>query len=418
MDKIGLATAAALVLAVCLGATAATPKDPSENDRNVDLQRRLEQLRSLPYATVSPDSEAGVPGGVAVYDTSRAYRGYNLYVLPDVGAALMDMEGRIVHEWRSRLYPYEAKMLPAGNLIFVSEHFGVTVVDWNSNVLMDRKMRAHHDASRAGDGTYFVLSYQTKKYRNLDFRFDTIAQLSSDLKPMRQWSTFDDLDKIKQAFDQRSFTDGILDSLLAAGISPADQEQELGRIGIKDRLLGENTFDYFHLNTVCLLPPTPLGEKDPRFRAGNILTCARNVNQIAVLDSSNFDILWAWGEGVLEWPHHPTMLDNGNILIFDNGVLRKYSSVVELNPATNEIVWQYVATPPESFCTLRSGSAQRLPNGNTLICEASKGRAFEVTRGGEIVWEWRNPALKDGRRVSLYRMLRASPEEVEPLLAN
>jgi hypothetical protein len=33
-------------------------------------------------------------------------------------------------------------------------------------------------------------------------------------------------------------------------------------------------------------------------------------------------------------------------------------------------------------------SAQRLPNGNTLITEGSGGRIFEVTSDHEIVWEY------------------------------
>ena len=37
------------------------------------------------------------------------------------------------------------------------------------------------------------------------------------------------------------------------------------------------------------------------------------------------------------------------------------------------------------------GNAQRLPNGNTLVCESSYGRFFEVTQEGEIVWEYVNP---------------------------
>jgi hypothetical protein len=36
-------------------------------------------------------------------------------------------------------------------------------------------------------------------------------------------------------------------------------------------------------------------------------------------------------------------------------------------------------------------SAQRLPNGNTLITEGAKGRIFEVTREREIVWEYVSP---------------------------
>ena len=37
----------------------------------------------------------------------------------------------------------------------------------------------------------------------------------------------------------------------------------------------------------------------------------------------------------------PTMLASGNVLVFDNGVWRGYSRVIEMEPATSEIVWSY-----------------------------------------------------------------------------
>ena len=110
------------------------------------------------------------------------------------------------------------------------------------------------------------------------------------------------------------------------------------------------------------------------------------------------------------------MVENGNILIFDNGVERKYSRVIEIDPVTETIEWEYVADPPKSFYTFEKGSAQRLPNGNTLICDGDNGRAFEVTRRGEIVWEWLNPEFLQGRRLQVYRMMRLPPAMVEPLL--
>ena len=39
----------------------------------------------------------------------------------------------------------------------------------------------------------------------------------------------------------------------------------------------------------------------------------------------------------------------------------------------------------------RISNAQRLPNGNTLINEGTFGRFFEVTRDGDVVWEYINP---------------------------
>ena len=103
--------------------------------------------------------------------------------------------------------------------------------------------------------------------------------------------------------------------------------------------------------------------------------------------------MWYWGPGILDAPHHPTVLDEGRVLVFDNGMHRGYSRLLEVDPRSNEIVWEYRADPPESFFTAVRGSSQRLPNGNTLVTEADHGRVFEITREGEIVWEFFNPIL-------------------------
>ncbi|MCD6599146.1 MAG: hypothetical protein J7L19_01040, partial [Dehalococcoidia bacterium] len=64
---------------------------------------------------------------------------------------------------------------------------------------------------------------------------------------------------------------------------------------------------------------------------------------------------------------------------------------VEVNPSTNEIVWEYKSDPPSDFYSAIMGGCQRLPNGNTLICETTTGRVFEVTSGQDIVWEFTSP---------------------------
>ena len=91
------------------------------------------------------------------------------------------------------------------------------------------------------------------------------------------------------------------------------------------------------------------------------------------------------------------MLDNGNILVLDNGRYHvdmwppDFSRVIEVNPRTNAVEWEYKEENPVDFCSTWASSAQRLPNGNTLICEADHGRFFEVTPKGEIVWEYTVP---------------------------
>ena len=70
--------------------------------------------------------------------------------------------------------------------------------------------------------------------------------------------------------------------------------------------------------------------------------------------------------------------------------------------------------------SLRMGNSQRLPNGNTLITESSFGRFFEVTREGEVVWEYVNPFFgkpffggpAGSESNWVFRALRYSAEEI------
>ncbi|MHC4253047.1 MAG: aryl-sulfate sulfotransferase, partial [Planctomycetota bacterium] len=130
--------------------------------------------------------------------------------------------------------------------------------------------------------------------------------------------------------------------------------------------------DWAHANTVEVLPATPLGERDARFREGNILFSLRSLDTIGTIDPELSEIVWAWGPGVLDGQHQPTMLPGGNILVFDNGTFRGHSIVREVEPASGEIVWQY-EDGEDFFSPFRAGN-QRLPNGNTLICECDAGR--------------------------------------------
>ena len=56
-----------------------------------------------------------------------------------------------------------------------------------------------------------------------------------------------------------------------------------------------------------------------------------------------------------------------------------------------ETVWTYQAEPKESFYSGEISGAQRLPNGNTLICSGINGIFFEVNPEGKTVWKYTNP---------------------------
>ena len=97
------------------------------------------------------------------------------------------------------------------------------------------------------------------------------------------------------------------------------------------------------------------------------------------------------------------------VLVFNNGEGRPggdYSSVDELllpfDPESGfarpsgafgpaEPAWSYTAPVKKDFFSSFISGAQRLPNGNTLVCSGVDGRFFEVTRGGEVVWDYLNP---------------------------
>jgi hypothetical protein len=68
-----------------------------------------------------------------------------------------------------------------------------------------------------------------------------------------------------------------------------------------------------------------------------------------------------------------------------------FSRVIEVDPRTNALVWEYTDQSLFEFFSPYISSAQRLANGNTLICEGCHGRIFEVTHEGEVVWEYVSP---------------------------
>ena len=102
----------------------------------------------------------------------------------------------------------------------------------------------------------------------------------------------------------------------------------------------------------------------------------------------------------------------GNLLCFNNGVNRNYSSIDEITTPVDvsgnytlvsgtafgptSLAWTYVASPPSSLYALDISGAQRLPNGNTLIDDGPLGTFTEVTSAGQVVWKYINPVTNTG----------------------
>src|SRR5205085_2683663 len=108
-----------------------------------------------------------------------------------------------------------------------------------------------------------------------------------------------------------------------------------------------------------------------------------------MIERPSGNIRWQIGAPPLAQQHDPRPLPNGNILIFDNGTHRRdnpatFSRVIEVDPRTNDIVWQYADQSIFNFFSPYISGAQRLANGNTLICEGCHGRLFDVARVGTV----------------------------------
>jgi len=122
----------------------------------------------------------------------------------------------------------------------------------------------------------------------------------------------------------------------------------------------------------------------------------RGPDDSATVERATGRIVWKLAAPTIAQQHAPVPLENGNLLIFDNGTHRPdrsapFSRVIEVEIATQEIVWSYQDRPPFDFFSHNISNAERLGNGETLVCEGNFGRLFEVTPDGELVWEFVNP---------------------------
>jgi hypothetical protein len=402
----------ALLLAGLLGSASCSPEEPgadraapavatgagaSDPPGQEDESDAIARLSHLGYGEFDAEADPSLVG-VVRHDRARAQPGYNLYGSGDHRVFVVDMQGERVHTLSlapERQRTTFAELLADGTLAVLCNYQCLTRLDWDSRVLWESPVRAHHDIAERADGVLLVPYRKPERYRGRDVRFDGLTLLSAGGQPLSTWYTFEHLAELAAHHPP----------------SPLDTPAQPGEAR------PERPPDYHHLNTVELLPETALGRRDRRFRAGNVLVCFRNLSVILVLDQDDWSVQWSFGRGELEGPHMPTMLPDGRILVFDNGVTRKWTRVIEVDPETNAIVWTYQGTPRESFFSELRGSAQRLANGNTLVCEADRGHVLEVTRAGEVVWEFWNPELSAEGRRPIYRCMRYPAERIEPLLA-
>lgn len=93
--------------------------------------------------------------------------------------------------------------------------------------------------------------------------------------------------------------------------------------------------DLFHCNSIRPASNPALADRNPIYGRDAVVVTSRHQDAIFVIDWKTRKLLWHWGPGVLSGPHEATALPNGNFLVFDNGLSRGWSRVLELNPAAS-----------------------------------------------------------------------------------
>ena len=366
---------------------------------------------------------------------------------------LIDSDGKVVHTWKGKnMWGGAVYLLEDGrlirscglkvvfNLLKATHGFcgRVEMFDWDGNIIWEYehanlKEAINHDVEVLPNGNVLMIvgsRFQNKKAISLgwnpDFKIIKNFWTASiiEVEPtfprggniVWEWHA---CDHFIQDFDPSKPNYGVV-----------EDHPELLDINYKEPLTDQGGVDSLHINSL---------DYDEEF--DQILLSMRALDEIWIIDHSTTteeaaghtggiygkggDILYRWGnpkvygkgdssDKQLFKQHDANWIDDGlpgegHITIFSNGENRpgrKYSQVLEIIPPIDENgsyilnsngsfgpeqpIWDYTSKEKSDFYSKRFSSAQRLENGNTLICSGYKGKFFEVTQEKEIVWTYDN----------------------------
>jgi len=354
-----------VTLAYLLGGAAAATDPPGRwtTGANSDM---VAQLQAMGYLDgVTPAMERS---GVTVH-TDAAIDGLNLYTSGHAAeATLMDMDGRVLHRWQmdyadafgpdardnvNSTWWRRVHLLPDGSLLAIYDGLGLVKIDRDSELVWVHAQQDHHDLQVLDDGSIVVLTRKVREYDPDWMVDDHVTWLSAEGTMLREASVLTSVISSAPA--------------LASGVSLSP--------------------DVLHTNTVRVLDGS---SSHPAFGAGNVLVSIRELSIIAVLNPDDERLTWALG-GDFHRQHDSQMVAPDTLLLFDNGVESGRSRIVELDVRSGEESWVYDGGTDAPFFSETCGAVQRLDGGNTLVTVTDAGYAFEITRQGEIVWEFVSP---------------------------
>lgn len=342
--------------------------------------------------------------GLIALDPDAAFPGFTLFA-PLTGGGevyLVDLHGAAAHRWSLPYRPgRHARLLDGGRLAYNGVLPGEQAL-----FPMWHKYRGGVMLRAAADGTV-LWEHRDPRQHHDAHHLDDGGVLYTGVEPLR-------------GGDARAVVGGVPGSEADGTTVWADTITEVGADGVTrwtwraaehlDRAAYPLHPAYAREHWPLINSVTPLAD-------GNVLASLRSVSAVVVISRATGEVLWRSRPGTVSQQHNPTELDDGRLLVFDNGVFRPghdvpYSRVVEIDRVGDEVVWEYHDPARESFFAPFMGAAQRLPNGNTLVTDSPAGRLFEVTAGGYLCWEYVVPHFGAYTETEVRRLFPAEPNAV------
>jgi len=392
-------------------------------------EEELARLTSLPYASWVADPEDSTESEAEAKqsgDTKNAASpGYNLFTFRnDSSACLFDLNHTCVKKWSTnRPGPQGWQYVDLdlnGNLYYIQKQAGtgdgkdgLGKLSKNNNPVWHNTGRYHHDIELLPNGK--LITFLSRE-RIITQKGESIPILD-DLALVVDGATGRILEE-HSIYDL--FKDHIKEEQFAKIKAAPWYNDALTKIANKKEdhapiIKYDSAGDLLHTNSIRLIGRTIEGIAAPT----DYLISVRQLNSVAIISADFQKIKWL-SKNDFKRQHQPILLNNDDVLVFDNKWKDGFSRVAQISLKTKKITWQYAAKNYREFYSATRGGVQRLPNGNTMIVNSNRGRIFEITNDGSIVWSYTNPAEKELRgkklRAAIYRAKRFTPEQAHGLL--
>lgn len=310
---------------------------------------------------------------------------------------------------------------PNGRVLAANPYSGnVALLDSKDNVIWSSKEFIHHDIKFTPDHKHWIgLLSELIEINGQRIRSDCAIKRDINNNSVGEWCL-------------------------------ANHIEELEKLGLKQKagyvfnnFLGQKfNQELSHANSIYEIPDNPNALKNKAFEKGNyIVNFFGQSHLLAILNHDLTELLWFENlanfilEGIAYRAdlHDVQVLPNGNILVFFNQLIpkalaplkpefatlfqinlgmfhfppvtisRDYSQIIEYDPITRKIIWQYSDNPKHNFYSNTNGTVSKFKNSfvYSTTNKSAGGRYIQATLNGKKIWSFTPPEKHPGSKLPL-----------------